>query len=135
VIWIVYLIGTLAGSALLGPPRAWSGVDPTVNRDHYSSEAIAYRSWTSSPDATTFRKTGKCVVTVFALATREKLTRLRVNGNELEVDWSWSWDAEIPEGHHASGMFIEFLDPVGGAVLAKHEVMTLCPWRSEEGYR
>jgi hypothetical protein len=63
---------------------------------------------------------------VFALVTRERLTRLRVNGVEQNLDWSWSWTADLPNGTRGGDLRVEFIDPVGGAVLATHLVSENC---------
>lgn len=124
VAWAFVVIwGALAGSALLGPPRAWDGVDPLVNRGHYRPEAAEYRTWTSSP---TRRADRSCEFTLFALVTREQLTRLRVNGYEQLLDWSWSWPVTIPNGMRGDGMVVEFIDPVSRRTVATHEVSEVC---------
>ena len=114
-IWIVYVISSLAGLSLLGPPPIWSGVDSRVNNGHYRPSPVEYRTWTSSPriDAK-----GNCTFTVFALVTR--------------LDWSWSWEAEVPAGNHGSGMRVEYVEAVGGQVVADHEITASCPWRGDK---
>lgn len=119
--WFVWIIVSLAGTALLDlPPRTGRG-EPAP---------LEYRTWLSSP--TIDRKTGACTFTAFALVTREHLTGLRVNGSPLPPDWSWSWDAPMPEGTFGSGMMVEFIDLDTGQVIRTHEVTARCPWRNEE---
>lgn len=122
VVWSV-----LTGSALVGPPAIWDVVDPQVNRGHYRPAPVEYRTWTSSPRRD---RPGVCTFTVFALATRERLMRLQVNGREQLVDWSWSWELELPEGMRGDGIVIEFIDPVTRTVMARHELSETC-WRVE----
>ena len=128
-IWIVYVISSLAGLSLLGPPPIWSGVDSRVNNGHYRPSPVEYRTWTSSPR---IDPKGNCTFTVFPLVTREKLTRLRINGQEQLLDWSWSWEAEVPAGNHGSGMRVEYVEAVGGQVVADHEITASCPWRGDK---
>jgi hypothetical protein len=93
---------------------------------------VEYRTWTSSGRIN--KQTGSCTFTIFALVTRERLTRLRVNGIEQELGWSWSWEAKVPEGNHASGMFVEFIDARTSKILATHDIWTRCPYRNEVIY-
>lgn len=131
--WAALVVwGALTGSALLGPPAAWKGVDPMVNRGHYRPTSVEYHTWTSSPRVD---KKGDCTFMVFALATRERPTRLRINGMEQLLDWSWSWEATVPQGHHADGLVVEFMDPVGGKVLSTQDVWATCPWKGEGDVR
>ena len=123
---IIVVWGALLGEPLLSLRK---GPDPTVNRGHYKPEKVAYHSWSSSGSVNP--STGECTFTAFALVTREKLTRLRVDGVEQNLDWSWSWEVRAPEGRHATGT-IEFLDPEGGAVVATHDIWARCFWRMEE---
>jgi len=92
---------------------------------------IEYHTWISSGNV---NSRGECTFTIFALVTRERLTRLRINGTEQLVDWSWSWEAKVPEGHHASGMVVEFIDPVSRKVMATHDIWAKCPWKNEVVY-
>lgn len=119
--WLVYLIWLGASTALLGPPKAWDRVDPTVPRGHYKRDKVEYRTWSSSP------RVGdkECSFTLFALATQEKVVRLRINGVEQLLDWSWSWEAKLPRGY-AGSVTVEFLDPVGGKLLASHDLSAEC---------
>jgi hypothetical protein len=123
VIWIVWVLAGLAGTSLLGPPAIWSGTDPGVNKSHYKAAPIEYRSWTSSPR---FDKPGFCTYMVFALVTRERLMRLRVDGREQLVDWSWSWEVEVPVGITRDLATVEYIDPVTHEVVATHTVSETC---------
>lgn len=109
--------GAPAAKALVTPK------DPLARPKLCRPAAVEYRTWTSSPRWEAKRK--ECVFTVFALATRERLVRLRVNGDEQLLDWSWSWEAPLPVGFQGTTV-VEFVDPVGGAVLARHEVTETC---------
>ena len=121
--WVLVVVwGLVTGSALLGPPAIWKGKDPTARTHLGRPAAVEYRTWTSSPE---ILAGGVCRFTVFALVTRNTLTRLRINGTEQLLDWSWSWTAELPPGYHGE-IPVEFLDPVGGAVLAAHTVAETC---------
>lgn len=112
--------------AMTAPPAVKgivSGVDPMMRSKLGKPEPVSYRTWTSSPR---FEKPGVCTFTVFALVSRSRLTRLQVNGVEQLVDWSWSWDVDIPHGYRASGMKVDFIDPVTRAVLASREIAEEC---------
>lgn len=112
----------LTGSALLGPPRAWDGVDPRVNKGHYRPEPVEYRSWTSSPRR---EADGSCIYRVVALVTREQLTRVRLQGVEQLLDWSWGVDWMLFAGQ--GGFYdVTFLAPVGGRVVAQHSLWEKC---------
>lgn len=114
--------GLLTGSALVGPPAAWDGVDPQAHHAHYRPSPVEYRTWVSSPNRD---RSGACTFSVFALVTRERLMRLRVDGVEQLVDWSWGWEVVVAEGRRG-GAVVEFIDPVSGAVVATHEVSEPC---------
>ena len=118
----------------LTAPDLVKGLDPRSDRSSRPKlgkpAPVEYRTWTSSP--TIDRRTGKCTFTVFALGTREKLTRLRLNGEEKLLDWSWSWEAPVPAMTHASGMYVEFIDPVTREVKATHEITETC-WGLPKG--
>jgi hypothetical protein len=62
----------------------------------------------------------------FALATREHLTRLRINGMEQLLDWSWSWPVMVPAGMRGDGLMVEFIDAQTGKVVATHELSAEC---------
>ena len=128
-IWIPIVISSLAGLSLFGPPAIWSGVDSRVNHGHYRPSPVEYRTWISSPR---IDPKENCTFTVFALATRERLTRLRINGEEQLLDWSWAWEANVPAGTHGSGMRVEYLEAVGGQTVATHEMAASCPWRGDK---
>lgn len=117
----LYLILAGAGTALLGPPRAWSPHDTSQSKG-MSKGTVEYRTWTSSPR---FEKPGTCSYTVFALVTREQSHRLRVDGVEQLVDWSWSWPVDVKLNQH-SAVTVEFVDPVTGETLATHNVAEWC---------
>jgi hypothetical protein len=119
---IIIIWGALTGSALLGPPKAWDGVDSTMKSRYGKPAKVEYRTWTSSPQILSNKS---CQVRVFALVTREHLTRLRINGVEQLMDWSWSWPADLPPNTRGETT-VEFIDPVGGAVLATHTVTEIC---------
>lgn len=120
-LWII--LGA-AGSALLGPPKAWEPTDSKARPKYGKPVPVEYFTSTSSPR---FDKPGICTFTMTAWVSRGELRRLRVNGTELLVDWSWTWDAEVPFGMRGEGMLVEFIHPVTRET-ATHELSAVCEW-------
>lgn len=96
----------------------------------HKTVTVTYHTWLSSGRVN--KQTGECSFTVFALATREHVMKLRVNGHEFLPDWSWAWEMIVPEGHHGSGTFVEFIE--GDKIVARHEISATCPYRNEVIY-
>ena len=126
------LIGIGAGSALLGPPLAWSGVDPT-SRNRYGKPApVEYLAWSAQTAVTLARERRDgptCEVTFFALTTGRGGVRLKVDGQEQPIDRSWTIVKVVKPNERAKVDF-EFIDPVTReSVMKSREVCCADPRR------
>ncbi len=121
IMWLVWGIAFGASTALLGPPRIWAGVDPTARiSGHY--RATGFMTWSSS---TSHPVRDACNTTIFGVSAGQRRVRARIDGEEQNLDWSWSKDVRTPVGERQR-VVVEYLDPVGGALLARHEVPVSC---------
>jgi hypothetical protein len=115
--------------AMTGPPVVKGIITPkdASSRSKLGKPAPQeYRTWTSRPWlATSDERTRTCSVTYFALATRERIVRLRAGGQEQSLDSSWSFPRELKEGERRT-VALEFRDPVGGQVLSCQEQSVVC---------
>ena len=110
--------------ATTGPPAVKALVTPkdASTRPKWGEPAPQeYRTWASS--VAPGRQS--CEVTYFALATRNRATRLRAGGVEQLLDWSWSFARTLQAGERHT-LALEFLDPRHGTRLACHEQTATC---------
>ena len=121
-IWIIYVISTLAGLSLLDH----EGLRPTHEKLGKPAR-VEYRTWLSSPS---IQPDGSCRYTVFALVTREQVMRVQMQGEEQLLDWSWSKEWVLKQQEKGTYQ-VTFLQPVGGATQVQHEVDAWCHYRKE----
>lgn len=119
----LWLIWGGASTALFGPPAVWQGPDPMVRQaqGRPKNPHISYRLWLSSPR---HGRDGSCTFTVFAMVSRERLTRLQIGGVEQTVDWSWKWEVTAAERATATAS-ATFIDPVSRAT-TERSVAAVC---------
>lgn len=120
ILW-VFFVGVGLGTGLPLLQGVTKGVDPNV-QFNVSPAPQEYRVWSA---AASRRPNSGCAGTSFALSTRGRVTRLRVDGQEQLLDTSWKSDVQLSQGESRTSRY-EFLDPVGGALLACREVTVQC---------
>lgn len=121
--WI--LIG-FGGAGALSDRTApiWAGVDPKGHTDR-GEPARGFRTWTSAAPITIALRGEECVAVVFAVSLGQRRVRAQIDGQEQNVDWSWAYDTRTAL-YQRRIVTVRYLDPVGGAELACHEVTYLC---------
>jgi hypothetical protein len=116
------LIGATLGHSLVKDldPRS----DRNTRPEFRDPVPQGYHTWLSRSDPA-IATNGTCDVTLFALANRNRIVRARLDGVEQALDSSFSVARRVPAGTRRY-MKAEYLDPVGGAVLACHDVSLSC---------
>ena len=124
-LWAFFIAISLAsGSALMGPPRAWDGIDPTTH-SHLGKPDRGFQTWLSVPTYQIAGPDKLCHVVAFGVSFGQRIVRVQVDGIEQNADWSWSQDVEAGESAIRHVTF-RYLDPLGGAELACHDVHFTC---------
>ncbi len=130
------LMGAGAGTALLDAQApVWGRVDRNAHSSGHYRVPQGFMVWTSTPGQALAGRDGKCHATAFAVSQGQRRVRLRIAGVEQLVDWSWTYEMTIAEGTRQRVPF-EFINPVGGAVLAQREAVVSCypdPGRPDYG--
>ncbi len=121
--WI--LLG-LGGVSVLTDKEApiWAGVDYNSSTD-LGTPARGFRTWTSAAPITIALRGDECVAVVFAVSLGQRKVRVQIDGQEQSLDWSWNHDVRAGI-YQRRIVTVRYLDPVGGAELACHEVTYLC---------
>ena len=113
----------------------YHGVDHTAKSSGLGpikwSASNQYRAW-SAPQWESDETNGSCKVTVFVLANGRGLTRVRIGGLEMLLDTSWIY-AYTSKAGVTSRTKIEWLDPIGGAVVQERSIYHKCRHRFGSG--
>jgi len=102
-----------------------AGKDPSSRSKFGEPARQEYRTWASRMSPAQADADGTCQTTFFAMSTRNAVVRARLDGVEQGLDWSFSKAVLIPAGTRQH-FKAEYLSPVGGEVLACHEVDVAC---------
>ena len=124
--WV--LIGFGGVSALWGPPHVWEGPDPTTHNKR-GEQVRGFFTTLSAPSTQEPQRNvygvWECRATVVAVSLGQRLVRVQIDGVEQPIDWSWSADIVVSSGHRRA-VVVRYIDPMGGQVLASHEVAFRC---------
>lgn len=122
------LIGFFILLGALSAPDLIKGFDPRPDGSSHSKfgkpERQAYRTWVSTLSQTK-PSPSTCDVTYFAMATRNRIMRLRVGDEEQLLDFSWSFPRVLKAGEKRK-VALEFLDPISGATASCQELTVFC---------
>lgn len=123
-----WLLITAAGTALLGPPKAWDPVDPTSRNSGKLERCMPFARMAHGPGVKYLRPgQEKCDITVIANSCGDKPLRFRINGVEQLLDTGWSLRYYV-QPDHSLALDWEFLNPVGGDVIMGGRWNTGCRW-------
>jgi len=129
ILWAFFIaVGLASGSALMGPPRAWDGVDPTAHSQRGKPER-GFHSWLSAPPYQIAKgptlAEERCDAVAFGVSLGQRRIRAQFDGLEQQVDWSWNFPVTAGPNERRI-VTVRYLDPVGGAELACHEMHFTC---------
>lgn len=124
--WVLIGFGGMA--ALWGPPHAWSGVDPTTHTQIGKPERGFYTAISVPPRVLARRNMYgrmECAAIVIAISQGQRIVRTEIDGVEQTLDWSWTHDV-VASVDERRTVVVRYLDPIGGAELARHEKTFVC---------
>ena len=134
--WIVIGFGGL--SAFKGPPFIFAPPD-SIARSHLGKPGrVEFDLAVSVPWVAVAKRDIRgaefCMVTLFPRVTQGRIVRLVLDGEEQSLDSSWSLVRTLNPGDNKQFIAV-FLDPVGGAELARRWVDVKCVAEPAESAR